>query len=376
MEHNPTRCQGLSDNAIHILHLCDDTIGQWCFNPVEALARAYQDEPDFVSHVGLLRTGRDLSDVDIARLTGSHSALVDCGPLRPGTVLRIRRMLAAQPCDLVHTHGPFAAAYGRLLCGGKPIILGIYEQNEEASLRGSVLRALWRRQLRRARGQVAASMALLEHLHARRLASETTAVVYPSCPAPEGIQRSVSRRALHVPDSGLLVVIPGPYGGGDDMEVLFEGIASVPDCVGLVLGADPCLKLLRVQAQRAGVPVHWVEDCRDPGSYLRVADAVAIPPHAGMTPAVAAAFAYGKPVLAFAGSEGAELVAHGETGMVVPEGTPKAAQQALLAIREPAKRSALGREAYAHWRDRLSPPALKAALSPVYGRLLKPLSTD
>jgi glycosyltransferase involved in cell wall biosynthesis len=248
---------------------------------------------------------------------------------------------AARDADLVHAHWLPVGAVA--LATGKPFVVQLWGTDVELARRA---RPLARRVLRRARLVICASNALAD------------------------AARELGAREVRVIPSG--VVVPDRVGEeAEPPEVLFAGrlssekgileLVEAANGMKLVVAGDGPLRN-RVPGALGFVPHHAL------GPLYERAAVVAVPSHReGFGMACAEAMAYGRPVVAGAVGGLLDLVADGETGLLVPPRDVPAlrgALERLLGDRELRRR--MGEAARERVRTRLAWPAVTDATLAAY----------
>jgi glycosyltransferase involved in cell wall biosynthesis len=241
---------------------------------------------------------------------------------------------AARDADLVHAHWLLTAAVARF--GGRPFVVtlhgsgsaGRFSDVELARRRPRLVRALLR--------PAAAVICVSETVAAAVRAAGLEAVVIPN--------------GVRVPDA------VGPP--AEPPEVLYVGrlspeknVDTLVEAVGdlnLVVAGDGPLRE-RVPHALGAVPHAEVERLLERASVL-----VAPCEREGFGLAAAEAMAFGRPVVAAAGGALLELVADGETGLLVPPRDADALREAVeRLLADPELRERLGRAARARASERL-----------------------
>jgi len=272
-------------------------------------------------------------------------------PLLLLSMLRAVRR-AARSADLVHAHWLLTAAVARF--AGKPFVVtlhgsgsaGRFSDVELARSRPALVRAL----LRRAGGVICVS----ETVAAAVRAAGVDAVVIPN-----GV-RIPAEVAAPVEPSQVLYV--GRLSPEKNVDTLVEAVGDL----GLVVAGDGPLRRLVPEALGA-VPHAEVE------RLLEQATVVVAPcEREGFGLAAAEAMAFGRPVVAAAGGALLELVADGETGLLVPPRDAPALRAAVLRLlSDPELRERLGREARERARERFGWDAVIGRTLAVYEQALK-----
>jgi len=252
---------------------------------------------------------------------------------------------AARGADLVHAHWLPAGAVA--LTTGKPFVLQLWGTDVELAQR---VRPLARAVLRRARLVICASNALADS--ARDLGARTVRVI------PSGVD---------VPDRVADAAEPP--------EVLFAGrlsrekgileLVEAANGMKLVVAGDGPLRD-RVPGALGFVPHHAL------GSLYERAAIVAVPSHReGFGVVCAEAMAYGRPVVAGAVGGLLDLVADGETGLLVPPRDVPALRGALeRLVGDKELRARMGRAARERVREHFSWPAVTDATLAAYEEAL------
>jgi glycosyltransferase involved in cell wall biosynthesis len=189
-------------------------------------------------------------------------------------------------------------------------------------------------------------------VHSRRSAG---ALVERFGPAPERVavvphgplleeepdlDRAEARRRLGLPPSAPLILFAGliePYKGLGDLVVAFTGLADAWPAARLVVAGRPNEPFApyRAALEARGLLDRTHLDLRflpraDLAAYLCAADVVALPyRHVTTSGVLLAARRFGRPVVATAVGDLAELIQDGENGLLVPPADPPALADAL-----------------------------------------------
>jgi glycosyltransferase involved in cell wall biosynthesis len=139
---------------------------------------------------------------------------------------------------------------------------------------------------------------------------------------------------------------------------------------GLIVGDGPLREALREHARTLGVAddVRFTGTVSDVRPFLAAMDVFVLPSWAeGMSNALMEAMASARPVVATAVGGNTEVVAHEQTGVLVPPGDPGAIAAAVSGLlRDPARGARLGGAAQAFVGQRFGAPARVAELERLY----------
>jgi glycosyltransferase involved in cell wall biosynthesis len=271
-------------------------------------------------------------------------------PLLLLSMLRAVRR-AARSADLVHAHWLLTAAVARF--SGRPFVVtlhgsgsaGRFSDVELARRRPRLVRAL----LRRAGGVICVS----ETVAAAVRAAGVDAVVIPN-----GVRVPEQVAAPDEPPHPLYV---GRLSPEKNVDTLVEAVGDL----GLVVAGDGLLRE-RVPGALGAVPHAEVERLLE-----RAAVVVAPCEREGFGLAAAEAMAYGRPVVAAAGGALLELVADGETGILVPPRDVPALREAVQRLLEDrGLRERLGDAARERARERFGWDAVIERTLETYRRAL------
>jgi glycosyltransferase involved in cell wall biosynthesis len=262
-------------------------------------------------------------------------------PMLASYALAARR--AARHADLVHAHWLPSGAVA--LATGRPFVVQLWGSDVELARRAP---ALARAVLRRARATICPSRALADE--AQRLGATNLCVI------PSGVD---------VPDE---VAPPG-----EPPEILYAGRLSAEKGILDLLEAARGLPLTVVGdgPLRPSVPgaTGFVPHGELTGYYARAAIVACPSRREGFGVVCAEAMAHGRPVVATAVGGHLDLVADGETGLLVPPGDPPALRAALeRLLADAGLRSRLGAAARERVRERFSWERVTAETLAVYAR--------
>lgn len=258
---------------------------------------------------------------------------------------------AARGADLVHAHWLLTAAVARF--GGRPFVVTLHGSGSARRFSDVELAQRRPRLLR----------ALLRPAAAVICVSETIAAPVRAA----GLEPVVIANGVRVPEEVGPPVEPP--------EVLYVGrlspeknVATLVEAVGdlnLVVAGDGPLRG-RVPNALGAVPHDEVERLLERASVV-----VAPCEREGFGLAAAEALAFGRPVVAAAGGALLELVADGETGLLVPPRDAPALREAVQRLlRDPDLRERLGRAARARARERFGWDAVIDQTLETYRRAL------
>lgn len=226
---------------------------------------------------------------------------------------------------------------------------------------------------------VALTEADLEEQVALGLASRAQYAVIPNGvdPAPFDTlpPKAEARRRLGLPAGVPLVIAVGRLSPEKGQDLLLEALAFLPAGVHAVLVGDgPTRASLEVRSAQADLAgrVHFLGLRTDVPTCLAAADAAALPSrYEAQGMAVVEAMLARLPVAAFRVGGVPGILEHGRTGLLVPPADPTAFAAALASLLDDAASArALGEQAAAHARARLSTSAMADAYDALYRDLL------
>jgi glycosyltransferase involved in cell wall biosynthesis len=238
------------------------------------------------------------------------------GPLLLGSLARAARRFA-RAADLVHAH--WLPAGAAAAATGKPFVVTLHGTDVEVARR---VPSLARAVLRRAQATICVSRALAED--ARRLGARRVEVI------PNGVDIPVEPGQEADPPEIL-------YAGRLAPEKGVEELAHAATGLNLVVAGDGPLRTLFPNA------LGFLPRAELGRRYARAAVVVCPSRREGFGITCAEAMAYGRPVVASAVGGLLDLVADGETGLLVPARSAKALRAALeRLLAEPDLRRQLG----------------------------------
>ena len=293
-----------------------------------------------------------------------HVVDVPASSLAVGRAVRARaglgRVLAGAGADLVHAHGLKAALVAATVRSRPPLVVTVHNLvlDEAAGPAAPVLRAL-EGALPRLADRV---LAVSEGVAARfggpprvEVVSAFAGSPRPACPPAE------VRRRLGVPDDAPLVVAVARLHPQKGLSTLLEALAlvrrRVPTVHAASVGEGPLEAELRARARELGLDrVVFTGARANPADELAAADVVAIPSMWESGPLVLLeALQLGRPVVATPVGFVADYVVDGETGRLVPVGSPGRLADALVEVLEEPERSrALGQAGLRRVHERLA----------------------
>ena len=289
----------------------------------------------------------------------------------PALVRRLRRALSSLRPDLVHTHLVHADAYGALASVGAPWALVSTKHNDDP-FRTGPFRFVERTLTRRADAVIAITDALARFSVERvGLPARKTAVVHygmDELPASWG-------EGEGPPAAGRLVLAIARLTEQKGIDVAVRALASLPPDVRLaVLGEGPERASLETLARELGVEARVLLPGRvgDVASWLRAADVVVHPARwEGFGLALLEAMLAAKPVVASRVSSVPEIVADGETGLLVPPDDPGTLARALAdLLQDPERAERLGAAGSERARREFSVDRMTSRTLEVYERAL------
>jgi glycosyltransferase involved in cell wall biosynthesis len=306
-----------------------------------------------------------------ARLTVPTEHVACPRDLDPALARRLRRTLARLRPDLVHTHLVHADGYGALASLGAQWALVSTKHNDDP-FRTGVFRFVERAVTRRAQRLIAITHSLARFVVERvGLPSSKVEVVHYGLDAPPEAWGA----GLDPPAEGRLLVAVARLVEQKGLDVAVRALPDLPADVRLaVLGEGPDRAPLEALARDLGVSDRLLLPGRvgDVGAWLRRAEVVVHPARwEGFGLALLEAMLARKPVVASSVSSIPEIVADGETGVLVPPDDVSALARALGRLLEDAALAArLGEAGRERARSEFSVERMTSATLEVYERAL------
>ncbi len=186
--------------------------------------------------------------------------------------------------------------------------------------------------------------------------------------------RAATRAALGLDPDAFVITYTGRLIGGKGLEDLLRAARPLverhPACRVLIVGEGELLARLQQLAGELGLLSHviFAGFRRDVPEVLAASDAFVLPSFSeGLPLSVLEAMAAGKPVVVSRVGGVPEIVADGETGLMIEPGDVPGLTAALLSlIEDPARREALCVRGRQHVRDHFSVPSMVARYQDLY----------
>jgi len=273
--------------------------------------------------------------------------------LDPALAWRVRRELRRLRPNVVHTHLVHADVYGALGAGRVPLVS---TKHNDDRFRLGPFRYVERGLAWRASRVIAITEALRRFCVDRvGLPGGKIEVVHyglNALPAPWGESAEVP-----IPEGGRVLLCVARLTEQKGIDVAVRALATIrehePNAVLVVLGEGP--ERARLEAL-AGDGVYLPGRVGDVAAWYRRADVLLHPARwEGFGLALLEAMLAGKPVVATRVSSAPEIVANGESGLLVPPDEPAALAEAVLALlADPARAAAMGEAGLARARNEFS----------------------
>jgi len=306
------------------------------------------------------------------RLTVPAERLACPRDLDPALARRLRRELTRLRPDVAHTHLVHADGYGALASVRAPWAVVSTKHNDDPFRAGS-FRFVERALTRRAQRVIAITHSLARFVVERvgLPAGKVEVVQYGLDDPPEAWDEGVEP-----PADGRLLVAVARLVEQKGLDVAVRALPDLPADVRLaVLGEGPERARLEALARELGVSDRLLLPGRvgDVGAWLRRADVVVHPARwEGFGLALLEAMLAARPVVASAVSSIPEIVADGETGVLVPADDLHALTRALTSLLEDrALAERLGQAGLARARREFSVDRMTSATVAVYERALQ-----
>jgi glycosyltransferase involved in cell wall biosynthesis len=300
------------------------------------------------------------------------------GPLHPGAVLALRRLLGAWRPDLVQAHGGEPLKYAAVAAAGRRAPIVYRRIGSVSWLSNGPRRALYGRLVRRAERVVAVAASVHDETVAAFGLAPGRVVTIPNAVDPARLApdkgRAATRAALGIAPDAAAVLSLGALTWEKDplgqLEVTAPLLRRRPGDVHLFAGAGPLRAELEAAAAGEGLAgrVLVLGSRGDVGDLLAAGDLVLFASRTeGMPASLIEAGMAGLPVAGTALTGVPEVVETGVTGLLVRPGDTDGLRAAVLRLLEDgALRSSLGAAARARCRERYGIAGVAAAYRGVY----------
>jgi glycosyltransferase involved in cell wall biosynthesis len=338
------------------------------------LAQAARERGDVVSFVA----PRGGPFVDRARADGFEVALLDIGrSYRLDSMVRLARLLRSQHADVLHTHTLAAAnVLGRIAAriARARVVSHLHIENHFRPVTQFVLAPLDNVTARLAAKLVAVSEDTRQ-AYERQGYPRRIEVVYNGVPLEVEAAGDGVRAELQIAEEAPLVATVGRLCDVKGQRELIEAISRLPAARAVLVGAD--LETggryeteLRRHASDLGVAdrVIFAGYRPDAERIVAAADVVALPSWTeGLPLVLIEAMVRRRPVVATPVGGTPEVVADGETGLLVPPRDPQALADALeRLLADPALRDRMGDAGYARAAQRFSVDEMTRRMLEIY----------
>ena len=312
-----------------------------------------------------------------------QAPIAPCSDLR--ALARLRELLARRPFDIVHTHTAKAGVLGRLAAhrAGVPRLVHTYHGFPFHEFQGAPRRQAYV-QIERRLGRIT-DVALcvgtgvaVEAVRRRLISPErirTIGVVAdtpaPRPSAPEGSARARARALLGLPAGATVVGAVGRLTYQKAPEDFLGALRALnrPEVTGVWVGGGELAGQIAAQAREMpGVRVVLAGQRGNVPELLPAFDIFALPSrYEGLPTAVVEAMVCGIPVVATAVNAVGDVVAPGETGLLVPPGRPALMADAIrFLLDSPDAAARMAAAAQAQLGQRFGEQALRQALTAAY----------
>jgi glycosyltransferase involved in cell wall biosynthesis len=319
-----------------------------------------------------------INGVDVRRVGCFAAPLYT--PLSPGFPRELARTLREFRPDLLHLHLPNPSAFAALASRAARQLPWIVHWHADVPpdapdwrlrIAYRFYRPFEQAMLARARAIIATSRSYLDASHALARWRAKVEIV------PLGIDavEAVEAQPRLWPADGLRLLAVGRLGRYKGFDVLVKALASVPDASLLLVGDGECARELRALANAEGIEQRMafageVDDATLASAYAS-ADVFVLPSldrGEAFGLVLLEAMRAGVPVVASAipGSGVGEVVADGETGLLVEPGDAHALLQAIDCLRDARLRERFGAAGRQRWLDRFTLVASMQATQAIY----------
>ncbi|WP_235880354.1 glycosyltransferase [Polyangium aurulentum] len=341
----------------------------------EPIVCALEEEGDLASHLKRL-------DVPIHLIPRSPG-------LDPSVAVRLASFLQRERVQIVHTHNPSPHLYGALAAAiarregpdGRALPRVVHTKHGR-NYPGAPRKVLANRLASALSDKIVAvsedahRVALeLEHVDAHRLVTIRNGVDTELFRPDDPVR---ARRALGVPTEGLHIGCVARLSKEKDHATMLEAFAAVrarrPDAHLTLVGDGAERAALEAQRDRLGLAgaVTFAGQRDDIAAILPAFDMFALSSRTeGMSLTLLEAAAAGLPIVATRVGGNPEVVADGETGLLVPAGDPARFAEALLATAARPDLRAMGERARARVAERYDMGRTAAAYDALYAEVLR-----
>jgi len=291
-------------------------------------------------------------------------ALDKRGPIDPGAIVRLARLLRSRGIEVVHTHLWGANLWGRLAARAARVPVVVCTEHNVDSWKKGYHLALDRLLAPAATHLVAVSEEVRAFYERHGVGRGRWHVVYNGVEVSAAArpERGDAFRALGLGPEDRVVGLVGRLVPAKAPEVFLRALASaaaaVPRLRGLVVGDGPSRAAAEDEARRLGIEgrVVFAGLRKDVAELLPGLDALVFSSlREGLSMAMLEAMAAGVPIVATAVGGTPELITHDTTGLLVPPGRPDALAEALVSLlQDPAAAERLRAAARRHVEERFS----------------------
>ncbi|HAL31261.1 MAG TPA: hypothetical protein DCP20_11225 [Coriobacteriia bacterium] len=271
----------------------------------------------------------------------------------------VRELHSDTPFDVIHVQfikeRSWIGSLGRAL--GVPVVWTVHAPREDWMKRG-LAASVFRSEVSGVARFVAVSQATARDLIAAGVEPHRVDVVYNGVDILgfAGGDRTSSRVQLRLEES-LLVLVPARPHAEKGIDTLLEAARMLParydvgtrhPVAFVVAGGSSHLPSYAARASSAGIgeQVRFLGHRDDMPDLYAAADVVCLPSfREGLPYAISEAMAAGKPVIATDVGGVSEMVASGETGIIIPPGDADALASAVQEMGDPLLRETMGRAA-------------------------------
>lgn len=296
---------------------------------------------------------------------------------------RIARLIEHNQYDIVHMHTAHAHMLGCLACAFNRRPLCIVSRRVDFPINRKplglgVLKYRWR-----VDHYIAISHAVKQVLIAGGVAPERIAIVHSGVrPKPDPGTREQIRRSLGVPDTAPLIGSVGALVDHKGQRYLIEAAPLIlkekPAARFVIVGDGELRQSLESLASRLGVrdAIMFTGFQPDVARYVCAFDLFVAPSHMeGLNTSIIDAMMLERPVIATTAGGIPELIASGETGLLVPPREPRALAGAVLDLLKNQERArALARAGHERAMQHFTADHMCEGTIAVYEKLLKAVS--